>query len=149
MVKFSPNKIIIHCSDSEWGNVNVIRDWHLQRGFNDIGYHFIILNGKVSHSNNPFRMSLNGSIEIGRDLNIKGSHCKGHNHDSIGICLIGVELFTDEQYNSLVFLIDDLCEEYSINASEIYGHRDFNSKKTCPNFDVKKFVEDEYNPITF
>ena len=42
--------IIVHCSDSSWGDVPVINDWHRQRGFDapggvPCGYHFVIRNG--------------------------------------------------------------------------------------------------------
>ena len=39
------NKIIIHCSatpEQREVSVETIRKWHLQRGFNDIGYHYVI-----------------------------------------------------------------------------------------------------------
>jgi N-acetylmuramoyl-L-alanine amidase len=39
------NLIVIHCSDTYARmdiGVNEIRQWHLQRGFNDIGYHYVI-----------------------------------------------------------------------------------------------------------
>jgi len=37
-------KVIIHCSDSSFGNAVLIDKWHRQRGFDNIGYHFVILN---------------------------------------------------------------------------------------------------------
>ena len=44
-------KIIIHCSATREGqdiSVDTIRDWHLKRGWSDIGYHYVIdLNGVV------------------------------------------------------------------------------------------------------
>ena len=35
-------KHIVHCSDSVTGDVREIRQWHLARGWNDVGYHFVI-----------------------------------------------------------------------------------------------------------
>jgi hypothetical protein len=32
-------QIIIHCSDSEFGNVIQIDRWHRERGWKGIGYH--------------------------------------------------------------------------------------------------------------
>ena len=46
MSNFSPNKIIIHCTDSGWANLATVDSWHRQRGFDEIGYHFLILNGE-------------------------------------------------------------------------------------------------------
>jgi hypothetical protein len=40
------NKIILHCSASRCNkdfDVNDIKEWHLQRGFTDVGYHYIIV----------------------------------------------------------------------------------------------------------
>jgi len=96
--------IIIHCSDSEWGCVRVIREWHLGRGWRDIGYHFVILNGYVTYEDyraKRYLMSLDGSIECGRYLNQNlivehnevGAHTLGYNDKSIGICLIGKNIF--------------------------------------------------------
>ena len=48
------NKIILHCSASRCDkdfDVNDIKEWHLQRGFTDVGYHYIIkLNGEIQWS---------------------------------------------------------------------------------------------------
>ena len=71
-------EIIIHCSDSPEGRndtANDIRSWHKKRGFNDIGYHYVIL--------------LDGTIEVGRAEDQIGAHCSNHNANSIGICYIG------------------------------------------------------------
>ena len=60
------NKIIVHCSATPEGkafSVADIRRWHLQRGFSDIGYHFVIY--------------LDGSVHVGRPLAKAGAHCKG------------------------------------------------------------------------
>ena len=40
-------EIIIHCSatrEEQQVSVDTIRDWHLAKGWNDIGYHFYIDN---------------------------------------------------------------------------------------------------------
>ena len=114
-------KHIIHCSDSEYGDVKAIREWHKQRGFKDVGYHYIIRR--------------DGEIEIGRQLNEMGAHCKGHNKTSVGTCLIGKNSFTYNQYAALKKLNNSL-KLYFKNI-EIVAHNELNNKKTCPNFDVK------------
>ena len=71
-------KIIVHCSATPEGkdySVDTIRDWHLARGWRDIGYHFVIYR--------------NGEIAEGRPIEQSGAHCKGENYCSIGICYIG------------------------------------------------------------
>ena len=140
--------IVIHCSATKENKDYTkedIKKWHLQRGFKDIGYHFII--------------KLDGTIEIGRSLDKVGAHVAGNNTGSIGICYIGgldskgksKDTRTDEQKESLLNLINLLKK--NINIKEIKGHRDFSKDlncdgkidkfeyiKDCPCFEVK----DEY-----
>ena len=122
-------KIILHCSYTKPSmdiGASEIRDWHVNdNGWSDIGYHFVI------------RRS--GTVEMGRPLSRKGAHTKGHNKNSIGICLVGgmgefgksETNFTMEQYKSMALLVEDLEFEYP-NAI-IHGHNEF-SDKTCPTF---------------
>ena len=140
--------IVVHCSATKENvdyNKDDIKKWHLQRGFKDVGYHFII--------------KIDGTIEIGRPLNIVGAHVTNNNTGTIGICYIGgldskckpKDTRTDEQKDSLLNLITLLKD--NINIKEIKGHRDYskdlngNGKidkfeyiKDCPCFEVK----DEY-----
>ena len=131
-------ELIVHCSATPEGKdftVSQIREWHLQRGFSDIGYHYVIYR--------------DGSIHIGRDESIIGAHCTGHNTNSIGVCYIGgcapdgktpKDTRTAEQKQSLVKLLKELKTKYP--QASIHGHRDFSSK-ACPSFDATK----EYSSI--
>lgn len=124
------NKVIIHCSDSDnphHDNVKTIRQWHLDRGWQDIGYHFVI--------------TKNGRIKWGRSLEMIGAHCKGHNIDSIGICLTGRNNFSQEQFYFLEVLLKKIMREFKIPKENIFGHNHFNKHKTCPNFDLSKIIE--------
>jgi N-acetyl-anhydromuramyl-L-alanine amidase AmpD len=121
-------RIIIHCSDSDidkHDDIGVIRNWHLQRGWSDVGYHFYI--------------KKDGTIQDGRPIEVVGSHTYGKNQTSIGVCLGGRYSFTDEQFDSLRYLIVDLIEKYG--ELEINAHYEF-SPKTCPNFNVPDFMEE-------
>lgn len=72
------NQIIVHCSATPEGknfNANDIDRWHKERGFDCIGYHYVI--------------DLDGTIEKGRPIEKVGAHVKGHNSNSIGVCYIG------------------------------------------------------------
>lgn len=122
------DKIIVHCSDTP-NNRNVtveeIRGWHVNdNGWDDIGYNFIIYR--------------NGDIMIGRPVSVAGAHCYGHNSHSIGICLIGRDEFTKEQFKALRSL--DRVLQGIFGDLGRYSHRDFNKDKTCPNFDVKQVL---------
>lgn len=114
-------KHIIHCSDSTFGDAATIDRWHKERGWNGIGYHFVIL---------P-----DGTIEKGRPLNKQGAHVYGHNRNSVGTCLIGKTEFTPRQFEALQILHNVLEAIYG--TLPFYGHRDYDKGKTCPNFEVK------------
>lgn len=120
------NKIIVHCSDSDYSHhddISVIRDWHVkERGWRDVGYHFFI--------------KKDGTVQKGRDLSEVGAHVKGQNNDSIGICLSGRHDFTSSQFTSLKSLLFDLIRMFNLKTSDVYGHRDFDRNKTCPNFNI-------------
>ena len=124
-------KIIVHCADTPEGRddkAEDIRRWHKARGFNDIGYHYVV--------------DLDGTIEPGRDVTIAGAHTTGHNADSIGVCYIGgadtdmkpKDTRTEEQKAALRLLLKYLVQKYP--GAKIYGHRDF-AQKACPSFDAK------------
>jgi hypothetical protein len=134
------NKIILHCSDSLYGDRDLINSWHKARGFKEIGYHYLILNGyryySPSYKSNVY-MDEDGKLQIGRAIDKAGAHCKGHNHDSIGICLIGRHTFTARQLlDVLPNLLIDLMEQFKIPSCAIFGHYEFDSQKTCPNIDM-------------
>lgn len=123
-------EIIIHCSATVEGKHFTVEDidrWHKARGWQGIGYHYVIY--------------LDGSIHRGRDLNKIGAHCTGHNKNSIGICYIGgvdknnkpKDTRTEAQKESLEQLIKELKCRYP-NA-RLFGHRDF-ANKACPCYDV-------------
>ena len=149
MAKIS--NIIIHCSDSEFGSASEIRRWHLKRGWSDIGYHFVILNGllvpRTGYQQRLFLATMDGNIEAGRKIdgdnwvseNEQGAHTLGLNASSIGICLIGTNQFTVRQMNALKALVTELLLHYGLTPKAVLGHYETPKAggKTCPNFDVK------------
>lgn len=123
------NKHIIHCSatpNDRLTTADEIKQWHLKRGWSDIGYHFII--------------HRDGSVSCGRPVQKIGAHCKGYNEDSIGTCLIGNDKFTHEQMKSLIDLDRSIKHMYSEEIIT-HGHNEFTNNKTCPNFDVQTFFK--------
>jgi N-acetylmuramoyl-L-alanine amidase len=132
----SINEIIIHCSatrEEQQVSVDTIRDWHLAKGWNDIGYHFYI--------------DLDGTINKGRDIDKMGAHCKGHNRNSIGICYCGgveadgktpKDTRTQEQKDSLLHVLKTLKAMYP--EAVIYSHSEF-AAKACPSFDATEEYE--------
>lgn len=134
------NKIIIHCSDSRWGDAAVIDDWHKQRGWSGIGYHWVIGGGFKANSTD-YDPGFDGRVEAGRSEKRTGAHCRMQNRSSIGICLIGVDEFTEKQFESLKRVVKGAMETHNIPANMVFGHRDFDTNKTCPNFDVMEWVD--------
>lgn len=122
------DKLIVHCSDSDHlshDNYETIKKWHVdERGFNDVGYHFMIFK--------------NGAIKKCRPLYKPGAHCKGQNKNSIGVCVTGKNEFSKDQFISLKLLYDNL--KWYFGDIKAYGHRDF-SDKTCPNFEVSNVLQ--------
>ena len=126
------NKIIIHCTATPEGRAHTVADvdaWHRQRGFNGIGYHYLI--------------GLNGEVWTGRAIEKAGAHTEGYNAASIGIAYVGgmdkemknpKDTRTQAQKDSLARLIKELVIKFP--KAEVYGHRDF-AKKACPSFDAR------------
>lgn len=124
-------EIILHCSATKEGQRFTIQDidaWHKQRGFNGVGYHYVIL--------------LDGTVETGRPETEVGAHTLGHNKNSIGICYIGgldasakpKDTRTDAQREALIKLVKELKAKYP--EATIHGHNEF-ANKACPSFNVK------------
>ena len=123
--------LIVHCSDTpDEKNIaaSYIHNMHISFGWNGIGYHKVI--------------KRDGVIENGRPEFWIGAHVKGINNKSLGVCLIGKKIFTSQQYNSLKIVLKLWKKKYP-NA-EILGHRDaVKTDKTCPNFDVSKWIKEQ------
>lgn len=128
--------IVVHCSDSSFGDVALIDAWHRERGFDRIGYHHVILNGLRKNSRR-YDFAVDGLIQQGRPHSAVGAHAKGHNSSSIGICLIGKGgRFSISQWRALFEKCCELMEQYDIPLENVVGHNELDSGKTCPDFDV-------------
>lgn len=129
------NEIIVHCSFTK-PSMDIDVDWlrrlHVnQNGWLDVGYHYVI------------RRS--GAVEEGRPVDWPGAHCKNHNRNSIGICLVGgmsddnrpEDNFTSEQILQLKKTIELLKILYP-DITKVSGHNEYNRSKACPCFNVKQ-----------
>lgn len=124
-------EIIVHSTATPKGMNATAQDidrWHRQRGFDCIGYHFVILR--------------NGQIERGRSVELAGAHCKGHNSNTIGVAYVGginedkqsADTRTGAQQIALHVLLRDLVKQYP-TIRKISGHRDY-CNTACPSFDA-------------
>jgi len=136
------DKIVVHCSDSGWGDAAVIDDWHRQRGWSGIGYHLVVLNGNLSpHKYDPDSV---GRVERGRPDSKIGSHVRGYNRNSLGICYIGGPDHPPDGvvWDVLTEKVVEWCEEYCLDERSVYGHTELDPSKSCPCLDMDKFRED-------
>jgi hypothetical protein len=123
--------IIIHHSDSDYGSAAIIDKWHRDRGFDELGYHFVIGNGTNSGD---------GQIEVGPRWTKQkwGAHDNAldnrYNISGIGICLVGNfnnTHPTDKQMKSVLRLVVYLMRKYNISADHVLGHGETKDTQ-CP-----------------
>ena len=124
--------LVVHCSDTKDSqNLSALdlHKMHLKFGWDGIGYHKII--------------NRSGKVENGRPEYWIGAHVKGKNDISLGVCLIGRDNFTKNQFNSLERILKKWKKLYP-NA-KIVGHKDTgNTSKSCPNFNVINWAKDKF-----
>jgi N-acetyl-anhydromuramyl-L-alanine amidase AmpD len=124
--------IVIHHSASDIGGALRFDQWHRDKGWDELGYHFVVGNG----TDTP-----DGLVEVGpRWVAQKhGAHCKTpdefYNQHGIGVCLVGnFDKYepSRSQVESLVSLCRYLCATYHISAEQIYTHGGITGKTDCP-----------------
>lgn len=136
------NRIVVHCSDSAFGDAALINEWHKSRwkaspSGKFIGYHYVVLNGRRT-SVNLYDRDDDGSVEEGRPVDEIGCHAAGANTDSIGVCLVGKGgLYTVAQILAASVLIEGLCANHKIPISSVFGHYQIpNAGKSCPDIEI-------------
>lgn len=131
--------LIIHTSavrPNQTSSSAQIDQWHRQRGWKMIGYHYVVRR--------------DGCIERGRPEEMIGAHCTNHNKHSIGICYEGgldingnpADTRTPAQKASLLLLLRQLLTRYP-NAI-IASHHTFNPQKSCPCFNAEREYQQLY-----
>ena len=123
------HRVFIHCSASDHihhDNIKTMKTWHLGRGFSDIGYHFFI--------------QKDGTLEYGRGIEKTPAAQKGHNLNTLAICMHGLkeENFTEAQFDTLKKLATQI--EHNYENISFHGHCEV-SKKACPVFNYKKVLD--------
>src|SRR5688572_30035149 len=123
--------IVVHHSATPVGGAGRFNKEHVAKGWDELGYHFVIGNGTDT---------ANGGIEVGSrwPKQKQGAHCKTPNNEfndrGIGICLVGnfdQSRPTDAQLKSLAKLVAHLQKTYRIPAERIIGHGDAKATE-CP-----------------
>lgn len=124
--------IVIHHSATQRGSARTFDKFHRQKGWDELGYHFVIGNGTETRD---------GVIEVGPRWNLQkhGDHCKTpnnyYNEHGIGICLVGDFTRsgpTRKQLDSLDRLVRFLCHRCGIPTERVVTHHSINHKTVCP-----------------
>ena len=124
--------IVIHHSASEAGGADRFDDWHRQRGWDGLGYHFVVGNGSDT---------ADGQVEVGSRWVAQkhGAHCKTdddyYNQHGIGVCLVGDfdrHRPAEPQLQSVRRLVTFLCREFDIPPDRIFTHGGVTGETKCP-----------------
>lgn len=139
-------KIILHCSDSEWGTAMDIDKWHRQKGWSKIGYMGVILNGYVSPG--VYWEVSDGAWEWGRKVDTDiwlepdevGAHALGLNSKTVGICLVGKSNFSFRQLMASRRYILHFIKSWGLTIKDVLGHCEVDKAgKTCPNLNMDTY----------
>lgn len=150
MKRTDTDLIVFHCSatrPSQHIGRAQIEEWHLAKGWNAIGYHFVITRA--------------GDLELGRPVDEVGAHVQGFNGKSVGVCMVGglddtghelanaPQMFTLAQWETAKILLAYLRRLFP--AARVCGHRDLSPDlnkdgkiqptewlKSCPGFDAAR-----------
>jgi len=131
--------IVIHHSATRQGGANSFDKTHRSKGWDELGYHFVIGNG----SHTP-----DGHVEVGSRWHKQkhGAHCKTpdnfYNEHGIGICLVGDftrSRPTPRQMESLEKLTKFLARHCHISSGKMTTHKAVTRKTACPgNFPIRQ-----------
>lgn len=140
------SKLIIHCAATPNGKPFDAKDidrWHGERGFHRTLEAINRVNGNLWHIGYHSVILLDGSRQMGRSEDEVGAHTVGENLHSVGVCLIGTDKFTLEQWATL----RDVAKAFyrARTGGTIHGHREFASK-LCPGFDVQAWLRGGMEP---
>ena len=124
--------IVLHHSATERGSAAMFDRDHRGRGWDELGYHFVIGNGRGAGD---------GQIEVGTRWNAQkhGAHCKTpdnyFNEHGIGICLVGDftrSRPTSRQLTALQQLLTFLCSQCRIRPDRVVSHGAVTGRTACP-----------------
>ena len=122
--------VVLHHAEASSATVWDINSWHLANGWNGIGYHYYVRK--------------DGSVYRGRPDWALGSHAKGANDYSIGVCCEGAymtETMPKAQLDSLKALLRDIMRKWG--KLRLLRHKDV-SATDCPGMNFPWAAVQEY-----
>jgi hypothetical protein len=140
--------IVIHHSAIATGNADEYDALHRKRGWDELGYHFVICNGQGGPD---------GAVQVGpRWVKQKwGAHTGGtpgnaYNNYGIGICLVG-DLRqtepTDAQKAALRDLLNVLMLRHDVCPENVLTHREApNAETDCPGDAFQAWIDSSLRP---
>ena len=136
----SIDRIVVHQTAGEdegkFTAYNIANDHVNNNDWAGIGYHYLITNdGKIYQTNPDNKISY---------------HASGYNTRSIGVAITGnhtigddnYDIIDEKKYKALVYLLAKLSNKYNISTSEIIGHNETGSPKSCPNLNMDQLRAD-------
>ena len=100
--------------------IDLIRQSHMQRGWGDIGYHYIV---------DPL-----GEVWEGRPLNWQGAHVARQNPGNLGVLVLGNferQQPTRSQLDALDRFVASRIDAYSLSVRSVYTHQEL-APTACP-----------------
>ena len=126
----SADFIILHHAAASIASLEDIHHWHLEKGWNGIGYNFYVRK--------------DGTVYEGRPLWAADADAYGHNYDSLSICFEGdymTETMGEVQIVAGIKLIRHLRSLYP--STVILRHKDVNSDTNCPGINFPDRIKKE------
>jgi len=138
--------IVVHHSGTPSATVEAIRRYHVGIGFEGVGYHFVINNGRAPGTAYGSITPTSRWSEQRPGAHARIAHHPEYNQAGIGICLVGnfeKEPPTPKQMVALERLVLALCRRYDIRLHAIVGHGELKNTK-CPGrlFPMESFLMD-------
>ena len=117
----SPNAPVLFSDvQSTARRIELIRKFHLERGWGDIGYHFVI--------------DRSGRVWEARPLAYQGAHVKNQNPHNVGVMCLGnfnIQQPSNAQLQTVARFTRSLRRKYRVQQGSIYTHREL-GVTSCP-----------------
>jgi hypothetical protein len=138
--------IVIHHSATPTATVEAIRRYHVGIGFEGVGYHFVINNGRAPGTADGQVTPTQRWLDQRSGAHARITRHPEYNSEGIGICLVGNferQPPTAKQMVALERLVLALCGRYAIGLDAVVAHGELENTK-CPGrlFPMESFLMD-------